>query len=109
MNAFGILITATSRPSSASMMHDRRTASVATADERASVALLVSACHSCTFDLPVSLLLEKHVGFQHRLALGVGQFTPMLRLERAPEMKLLHLGLGSRKAFIAPFLQTSLE
>jgi branched-subunit amino acid permease len=77
INAFGILITATSLPSLALMMHDSSTASVVTVGKLASaflgnvVSLFVSSSHGPSFEGAVSFLLEKHVQFQHCLALGL--------------------------------------
>jgi hypothetical protein len=68
---------------------DGRRASILLRDVVALV--FVAAGHGSSCDLPVLFLLEKHVGFQHGLALGVGQFAPMLWLEPVPEMKLFHL------------------
>jgi hypothetical protein len=73
------------------------------------VSLLVSSSHGSSFDLVISLLLENHVGFQHYLELGGGQFSPMLRLERISQMQLFHLGMGSREGLVTPLLQTNLE
>jgi hypothetical protein len=71
--------------------------------------MLVTSGHGSSFDLSVPFLLKKHVGLQHCLLLDLTQFSPVLWLERVPEMQLLHLGLGGHEGFFSSFIQTGLE
>jgi hypothetical protein len=55
------------------------------------VSLLASSSHFSPFDLPVSFLLEKRVGLQHRLTLVFSQFDQVHPLECVTEVPSFHL------------------
>jgi hypothetical protein len=48
--------------------------------------LRIATSHGSPLDISIPFLLEKHVGPQHDLSLDLAKFSPMLWLERVPEV-----------------------